>query len=157
VLVLKWCRANAPLAFVSLTAVNETSVLFTAPVAWRLQLKKPTPTGFFTRRASRWWMIIGYARVSTTEQNLALRDDYLKHSPLRSIRPKQGRAAGRRPRGAKIQSPRRWNTCWAAGQSPTIGHATSASASTAIAKRRPHERSSDAAGRHVQRPLRLPA
>ena len=56
-----------------------------------------------------------------------------------------------------VLSPRRWNTCWAAGRSPTIGHATSASASTAIAERRPHERSPDGAGRHVQRPLRPPA
>src|SRR5271165_1038140 len=73
---------------------------------------------------------------------------------LRSLRPKQDRTAGRGPRGVQILSPRRWNTCWAAGRSPTIGHATSASASTAIAERRPHERSPDAAKRHVQRPLR---
>jgi hypothetical protein len=46
-----------------------------------------------------------------------------------------------------VQSPRRSNTRRAAGQSPTIGHTRSASASTAIAKRRPHERSPDAAGR----------
>jgi len=58
--------------------VKQTAVLFTMPVAWRLHLKKPTATGFFTLAASRWWMIIGYARVSTTEQNLGLRHDDLK-------------------------------------------------------------------------------
>jgi Beta-lactamase len=58
--------------------------------------------------------------------------DRRRRSPLgevlRSKRPTQGRAASRRSRGVQIQSPRRWNTCWAAGWSPTIRHATSASA-----------------------------
>jgi hypothetical protein len=39
---------------------------------------KPTPTGFFTPAAGRWRMIIGYARVSTTEQYPGLRHDELK-------------------------------------------------------------------------------
>ena len=53
-------------------------VFFTAPVAWRIHLKQPTLTGFFTSAAGRWRLIIGYARVSTTEQNLGLGYDDLK-------------------------------------------------------------------------------
>src|SRR4051812_40111501 len=45
----------------------------------------------------------------------------------------------------------------AAGRSATTRGAASASASAATPERRPHERSPDAAGRHMQRPLRLPA
>ena len=41
-------------------------------------LQKTTATGFFTLAASRWWMIIGHARVSTTEQNLGLDHHDLK-------------------------------------------------------------------------------
>ncbi len=58
--------------------VTEPKDFFTAPVAYRLHLKKPTSTGFFTPAASRWRMIIGYGRVSTTEQNLGLRHDDVK-------------------------------------------------------------------------------
>ncbi len=47
-----------------------TRVLYTMPVGWRQHLKKPAATGFFTLVASRWSLIIGYARVSTTGQNL---------------------------------------------------------------------------------------
>ena len=61
------------------------AVFFTMPVAWRLNLKKPTATVFFTLAVSRWRKIIGCARVSTTEQNLGLRHDDLKPtSTLRS-------------------------------------------------------------------------
>ena len=60
------------------SGVKERWVFFTAPVALRLHLKKPTPTGFFTPAASRWTLIIGNARVSTTEQNLGLQHDDLK-------------------------------------------------------------------------------
>jgi hypothetical protein len=56
----------------------QTRVLFTMPIAQRLHLKKPTATGFFTLTASRWRMIIGYARVYMREQNLGLRHDELK-------------------------------------------------------------------------------
>jgi hypothetical protein len=66
-------KTNVPLA-----SIKQTAVLFTDLVAWRLDLKKPTATGFFTLAASRWRMIIGYARVSTTEQNRAPRYDELK-------------------------------------------------------------------------------
>ena len=45
---------------------------FIAPVASRIHLKRPTPTGFFTPAASRSRLMIGYGRVSTTEQNLGL-------------------------------------------------------------------------------------
>ena len=48
------------------------------PVTWRLDLKRTTATGYFTLAASRRRMIIGYARVSTTEQNLGLEHDDLK-------------------------------------------------------------------------------
>ncbi len=51
---------------------------FTAPVASRLHLKKPTPTCFFTRAACRWRLIVGYARGSTTEQILKLQNDDLE-------------------------------------------------------------------------------
>ena len=75
-------------------AVNQTRVLFTAPAALRLHVKKPTATCFFTLAASRWMMIIYYARVSTTEQNLGLELDDLKPAfdasvDQTSIRPKR--------------------------------------------------------------------
>ncbi len=63
---------------VAVAGVNQTAVLFTMPVAERLHRKKATATGFFTLAASPWRMIIGYARVSTTEQNLGLGHDDLK-------------------------------------------------------------------------------
>jgi len=63
---------------VDIAAVKNTAVFFTAPVTHRLHRKKPTATGFFTLAASRWRMIIGYARLSTTEQNLGLEHDDLK-------------------------------------------------------------------------------
>ena len=56
----------------------QPAFLFTMPVAWRLHLKKPNATGFFTLAASRWRMIIGYAMISTTAQYLGLRHDDLK-------------------------------------------------------------------------------
>jgi hypothetical protein len=62
----------------ALGAVGQTSVFFTAPVAQRPDLKKTTPTTFFTPAASMRRLIIGYARVSTTEQNLGLWHDDLK-------------------------------------------------------------------------------
>ncbi len=52
--------------------------------------KKPTPTGFFTLAASRWRMIIGYASVSTTEQNLGLDHDDLKPAFDASVDPTNG-------------------------------------------------------------------
>ncbi len=51
-------------------AVDQTCVFFIAPVTWRLDRKKPAPEhsdGLLTRGARGWSMIIGYARVSTTE------------------------------------------------------------------------------------------
>jgi hypothetical protein len=42
-------------------------------------------TGFFTLAASGWRMIIGYARVSTTEQNLGLQHDDLKPATDASV------------------------------------------------------------------------
>src|SRR6516165_3337356 len=45
----------------------------------------------------------------------------------------------------------------ATGRSATTRRATAASASAATSERGPHERSLDAVGRHVQRPLRPPA
>ncbi|MGO9464116.1 MAG: hypothetical protein ACLQVF_08155 [Isosphaeraceae bacterium] len=55
--------------------INQTAVLFIMPVAQRLHFKKPIATGFFTLAANRWRMIIGYAKVATTDQNLGLRHD----------------------------------------------------------------------------------
>jgi len=66
-------------------------VLFTAPVPKRLHLRKRTPTGFFTPAASRWSLIIGYARVSTTEQNLGLRHDDLEPAFDASVDPTEAR------------------------------------------------------------------
>ena len=43
--------------------------------------------GFFPPAASRWRMIIGYARVSTAEQNLGLRHDALKPAFDASVDP----------------------------------------------------------------------
>jgi hypothetical protein len=65
--------------------------LFIAPVVWRLQLTKPTATGFFTLATSRWRKIIGYARVSTTEQNLGLQHDDLKPVFDASVDPTEAR------------------------------------------------------------------
>ena len=43
------------------------------------------PTGFLTLAASGWSMIIGYARVSTTEQNLDLQRHALKRAAREKI------------------------------------------------------------------------
>jgi hypothetical protein len=66
-------------------------VRFTAPAASRLHGKKPTATGFFTLAASRQSLIIGYARVSTTEQNLRLEHDDLKPALDASVVPTEAR------------------------------------------------------------------
>jgi len=76
---------------VDIAAVKNTAVFFTAPVTHRLHRKKPTATGFFTLAASRWRMIIGYARLSTTEQNLGLRHDDLKPAFNASVDPTDAR------------------------------------------------------------------
>jgi hypothetical protein len=55
--------------------------------------KKPTATGFFTLAASRRGLIIGYARVSTTEQNLGLRHDDLALVFDASVDPNEARNA----------------------------------------------------------------
>ena len=78
-------------------AINQTAILFTMPVARRLHLKKATATGFFTLAASRWRMIIGYARVSTTEQNLGLRHDDLKPAFDASVDQTNGTSLKRKP------------------------------------------------------------
>ena len=57
------------------------------PVAERLHLKETAPTGFFTPGVGRWWMIIGDARVSMTDQNLGLRHDDLKPAFDASVDP----------------------------------------------------------------------
>jgi hypothetical protein len=65
-----------------------------APVAPRLAPKKPLPhaaTDFFTPEASGWRMIIGPARVSTTEQNVELQQDDLRLAFEASVDPTEAR------------------------------------------------------------------
>jgi len=63
------------------------------PAASRLHLKKPTATAFFTLAASRWRKIIGYEKVSTTEQKLGLQNDDLKPAFDTSVDPTEARKA----------------------------------------------------------------